>query len=60
MQTEGGVAVIEAAYHIQDENPVSDVFAQVPQLGHHLLERPAVIGDGKITLHELPGLGVEV
>ena len=60
MQTEGGVAVIEAAYHIQDENPVSDVFAQVPQLGHHLLERPAVIDDGEVTLHELPELGVEV
>jgi len=30
MQAEGGVAVVEAADHVQDESPVGDMFAQIP------------------------------
>lgn len=47
MQTDVGVALVEASDEVEDERAVGDRLTEVI---HHTLESPAVVGDGEVTL----------
>jgi hypothetical protein len=58
--SEGGVAFVEAARHVEHQRAVVDGLAELAKFGRHLLELLAVICDRKITLNEVPERGVEM
>ena len=55
-----GEALVEPLDEVKDESPIRDDLAKRAKVGSHLLEMPAVIRDGEITLGEPAELGVEV
>lgn len=58
MQPESSEPFMEVATHVQPEGVVGDEHAQLVKGICHLLEIPAVICDGEITLREVPKLGL--
>jgi hypothetical protein len=54
------IPLVEPANHVEDQSAVSHVFAEVSEVGGHLLEVFAIVSDGKITLGKGAKLGVEV
>jgi hypothetical protein len=51
------VPLVEPANHVEDQSVISHVFAEV---GDHLLEVFAIVGDGVVTLGKRTKLGVKV
>jgi len=50
MQTDVGVALVEASDEVDDERAVGDHLTEVAEIICHTLESPAVVGDGEVTL----------
>ena len=59
MNADAGEALVEAAKHVEDEHAVRNGGPKISELISHLLEAPAVVGDGEIALGEVMELDVE-
>jgi hypothetical protein len=60
MQTDVGVALVEASDEVDDERAVGDHLTEVAEIICHTLESPVVVGDGEVTLVEVAELGIKV
>jgi hypothetical protein len=54
------VPLVEPANHVEDQSVISHVFTEVSEVGGHLLEVFAIVGDGVVTLGKRTKLGVKV
>jgi len=59
MNADAGEVLVEAAKHVEGERAVRDGRPEIIELISHLLEAPAVVGDGEVALGEAVELDVE-
>ena len=60
MHPESGIALVEAAQHVEHQRAVGDGLTELAKFGRHLLELLAVIYNREITLHEVSECGIEM
>jgi len=60
MHPESGIALVEAAQHVEHQRAVGDGLAELAKFGRQLFELLAVICNREITLNEVPEHGIEM